>query len=973
MLTKDADSQSPESLERFDAAVRERLKNYGFEIIPAPPELPSFEFRVQYLPTPEIIKAVAYAMEGEAVTESDIVALAEEAFSEDITQTQLYSPTEFPSSLLPVAAEHGVSLIDGKELNLIGAPVTEDDFEFDLPPLDDGLPSMDSPELDLPPLETSPADLPPLEPLGGQDTSDSFSDEPGLNLPELGDPKPATEAVKAPVSESREREKTGFQIPTSASDDSFAQTPASPPASLPDVAAPPQEEAPPAAAEPIQQPVIANLSQALTRPAPGQMPDLDDEDELPSATIPLKPMQTDDDDALASATIPIQPIPGAVNPVPEAAEPTGGITAPQAHVPPTIEHEEKFPWLKEGQNSYAQPVQPSPVQPAPMQTAPLPGHPMQTGPLPGQPGTAPLPIQPVQTGPLPGYPTQTSQVPGQPIQTGPLPGYPAHTGTVPVQHGVPTGPLPGQVAGYANAPSITDTVDPSLTEPPTVGKKAGNPGGLRKALHIGVMSAAALVMIGLLYQTRLYTGNFLMDLVDTARNEMTLEERTAEVSPADLPAMSLPIISSSPIWANTEQRATKDYFLTTHEVNGFAGPEIQKLGLKLAERYSKEIPGFDFDDHVDAVKTVWKEVDQHPRLASALLYDIFDKRIRVKAAESLIPEVEKVADPILVFNAKAVRAELTQKPEHVQDAIDAAADMLYETDGLSELPASVRVAILCDRPASSLYEENGAEFVDAVEGSTALAPWLKKLVRGQYHIANARKGRSENSAASVLNPEWWSFHDELMKARLALRESWELEPGEPFAAALMIEVATALHLPHEDPRAWFDRAIDAQGDYPKAYDLYLRSLSPECGGSDAELAAFGIACLETRAFNTCVPLKLLESHQLRARSWPDEEDYWKNRSDKEIHDLEDMIQGYVEASGSADLKNYYKSLDVAIAYVTGKQRRARTVLVGLMDNFDGYAVKDFSFDTTALFSALRVERLPIAQSTSPDGEQGDNE
>ena len=86
-----------------------------------------------------------------------------------------------------------------------------------------------------------------------------------------------------------------------------------------------------------------------------------------------------------------------------------------------------------------------------------------------------------------------------------------------------------------------------------------------------------------------------------------------------------------------------------------------------------------------------------------------------------------------------------------------------------------------------------------------------------------------------------------------------------------------------------------------------------------------------------------------------------------------MIQGYVDASDSSELKNYYKSLDVALAYLTGKQRRARAVLIGLMDDFDGFAVKDFSFDSDALFEALRVDRLPIAQTTATPNDEKESQ
>lgn len=963
MLSVDLDSHSPDYLARFDEAVRERLRNYGFEIHPAPPELPSFEFLVHYIPTPEIRKAVAYAIEGESVTAEDITSLADEAFSEDITQTQLYSPTTFSLSIHAAAGEHGVSLIDGQELNLIGSQETgsDDDFEFDLPPLEMDSDSGGNPSVDLPPLEQ------PAEPVAQESASSGFSDQPDLNLPELAaperiQPRPVAEAPREEespqVSEPEPATDSGFQIRATSSEDSFAQSrPQTQPlnhADAEDVSAPIQSDPPAAAEAPATVPVIANLSRTLAQPQNNGVDDDSDAGSLPSATIPIKPMDLEDD-SLPSMTIPIQPVGASVPPpaqgvVHESPAQTHLVSHQQNQT--NAEAEEKFPWLKEGQ----QPLAPPP------ETAPPYAEqgPVQTGQIPTQPApTAPLPGQPIPTGPLP----------GQPVQTAPLPGYPSQTGTVPVPAG--TAPLSAESIGYAATPPSSTPFEQNVPE--LKPRRSGSNPKVKKLVSRIIAAAALIAFAFVLYQTRLYTGNFILDTVDVVKTNMGMEERTTEVPQSELPAYSLPIISASPLWATTEKKRTMDYFLTRHGVDTFAEPAIQKLGLKLAERYSKEVPGFSFDPHVSAVKTVWKEVDKHPRVASALLYDIFDKRIRLKAAESLIPEVEKIGDPVLVFHAKAVRAELTRKPDHVKEAIDAAAEMLYEADGLKELPVSARVATLCKRPATALYEENGAEFVDAVEGASALDPWLKNLVRGQYHLTNAQKALSNKGIKKVLSSEWWSYPEELMQARLALKESWELEPGEPYAASLMIEVAMDLHVPREDPKVWFERAIDAQGDHSESYDRYMQTLLPERGGSDAELAAFGIACLETGNFSTCVPAKLIKTHELRSKDWADETDYWRNRSDEEIADLEYMIQGYVDASDSSELKNYYKSLDVALAYLTGKQRRARAVLIGLMDDFDGFAVKDFSFDSDALFEALRVDRLPIAQTTATPNDEKESQ
>ena len=57
----------------------------------------------------------------------------------------------------------------------------------------------------------------------------------------------------------------------------------------------------------------------------------------------------------------------------------------------------------------------------------------------------------------------------------------------------------------------------------------------------------------------------------------------------------------------------------------------------------------------------------------------------------------------------------------------------------------------------------------------------------------------------------------------------------------------------ESARFWFDEAVAAQFDAPRAHDHLLHDLLPRWNGSHVELLKFGLECLNTKRFDTEVP------------------------------------------------------------------------------------------------------------------------
>jgi hypothetical protein len=135
------------------------------------------------------------------------------------------------------------------------------------------------------------------------------------------------------------------------------------------------------------------------------------------------------------------------------------------------------------------------------------------------------------------------------------------------------------------------------------------------------------------------------------------------------------------------------------------------------------------------------------------------------------------------------------------------------------------------------------------------SPWLTKVLEGSTEIAKAWQLRGEGVASTVTKEGWKGFAEHLANARVALTDAWKINPSYPEAPAGMITIATTGHTIHgEGERIWFERTIAAQLDYLPAYGIFMQAIWPRWGGSLSAMYNFGVACLNTKRFDTEVPL-----------------------------------------------------------------------------------------------------------------------
>ncbi len=129
----------------------------------------------------------------------------------------------------------------------------------------------------------------------------------------------------------------------------------------------------------------------------------------------------------------------------------------------------------------------------------------------------------------------------------------------------------------------------------------------------------------------------------------------------------------------------------------------------------------------------------------------------------------------------------------------------------------------------------------------------------------------------------------------------------------------------ETIRTWFDRAVNAQMDYPDAYKAMIFALRPRWGGSHREMLAFGRECLGTKRFDTDVPLFYL--YALRKVGVEMENNRWRLpfRDGRVKKELQEMFEGLLSEPSRSRSLNRIKTQQALVTawcgdYPDAKQR-----------------------------------------------------
>jgi len=236
--------------------------------------------------------------------------------------------------------------------------------------------------------------------------------------------------------------------------------------------------------------------------------------------------------------------------------------------------------------------------------------------------------------------------------------------------------------------------------------------------------------------------------------------------------------------------------------------------------------------------------------------------------------------------------------------------------------------------------------------------WIVKVVEGQWFIDAAWRERGSDPASNVHEDAWKGFRTNLAQARTLLTEAWQMEPNYPEAPARMIIVSAATG-DLKGARLWFDRAVAGQMDYGLAYSNILWALRPRWGGSHAEMYALGLACLETRRFDTSVPWHFFKAVHGIARECSDLRDAY--RVPGVYEDLSRLLDGLIAEPTNAPNRLWYKSMHGVTAWAGGKYDQARGILRELGDQVDASVFGHLQADAAWVRGEVYAFTGPVGQ------------
>ncbi len=218
---------------------------------------------------------------------------------------------------------------------------------------------------------------------------------------------------------------------------------------------------------------------------------------------------------------------------------------------------------------------------------------------------------------------------------------------------------------------------------------------------------------------------------------------------------------------------------------------------------------------------------------------------------------------------------------------------------------------------------------------------VKRVVEGRYHIQAGWEARGSGFAETVQPKGWEAFDQHMTAAAATLARAYELDPSLPQAASDMIYVSLG-NGPQSDCRIWFDRAIKARFDYAAAYRYYAHSLTPQWGGSQADMYAFAVECADTARYDTDTPHKLFDI-LTKASIDPAKWNEWGA-----YPALKKMYEGYIASPTYKNRATTFASTFCAIAAHMNHFDDAREILDDIDEHLDTKSLANLQYTPETL-------------------------
>ena len=222
-----------------------------------------------------------------------------------------------------------------------------------------------------------------------------------------------------------------------------------------------------------------------------------------------------------------------------------------------------------------------------------------------------------------------------------------------------------------------------------------------------------------------------------------------------------------------------------------------------------------------------------------------------------------------------------------------------------------------------LLKSRGKLLYEALAANPHADPWIVHMAEASYLSNQAWEARGGDWAVSVTEQGWRDFKEGLTQARPRLLQAWELHPEYPEAATEMMSLLIGLGTERSEIRRWFDRAVAGQFDWSPAYDCYVWALRPRWGGSHEEMYDFGLECLATKRFDTCVP-QLLYQILLAITEEEANTEFWQRPG--LYANLQTLFTGLLAEPRRVTEQTCWKSVYAAVAWRCGYPLDARPLL-----------------------------------------------
>lgn len=255
---------------------------------------------------------------------------------------------------------------------------------------------------------------------------------------------------------------------------------------------------------------------------------------------------------------------------------------------------------------------------------------------------------------------------------------------------------------------------------------------------------------------------------------------------------------------------------------------------------------------------------------------------------------------------------------------EAADDYFIAITGSGEprIPSAHALALLSARIADEFPPEVTRSLCDRLRDASA-DRWLVSMLWGRYYtrLAWDAVGPGSGSRAGVE-----AFKMNQVKARDWYEDAYRINPGNPSPAADLIAIARlGLGRPDQDLKYWFDRAVDAQLDYPPTFTNTLAALRPRSGGDYAAMLGFGLSCAKSERYDTIVPFQLVQS---ALDICDDMQDYHKPWTFPKVYEISKQVLTRYTRSNPQHA-TYYRALLAGIAWRAGQYADAQLLLDAL--------------------------------------------